>query len=172
MMVSVCKINTFVEMNQKVHRRTLLSKSTYTFLSENVYRHFQMTGFESVMSNVVAPQGQDITYHYVIISCVTLLKKQEIDLKNKRVKTRSPTIFFTFQQTRVGTCWCHDIFGNEYHYLLTCDFFKSDRKIYLKPYFYVKPNKRKYRKLLTSTNEATPIKLSKFAAIIMKKFSL
>ena len=30
-----------------------------------------------------------------------------------------------------------DDFGDEYHYLFTCDFFKSDRKLYLKPYFYV-----------------------------------
>ena len=65
-----------------------------------------------------------------------------------------------------------DDIGDEYHYLLTCDFFKSDRKLYLKPYFYVKPNIRKYRELFTSTNEATLIKLSKFVAIIMEKFSV
>ena len=50
--------------------------------------------------------------------------------------------------------------------------FKSDRKLYLKSYFYVKPNIRKYMELFTSTNEATLIKLSNFAAIIMKKFSV
>ena len=49
---------------------------------------------------------------------------------------------------------------------------KSDRKLNLKPYFYVKPNIRKYRELFTSTNEATLIKLSKFVAIIMEKFSV
>ena len=50
----------------------------------------------------------------------------------------------------------------------------SDRKLYLKPYFYVKPNIRKYlyRELFTSTNEATLIKLSNFVAIIMEKFSV
>ena len=45
-------------------------------------------------------------------------------------------------------------------------------KLYLKPYFYVKPNKRKYRELFTSTNDATLIKLSKFVEIIMEKFSV
>ena len=65
-----------------------------------------------------------------------------------------------------------DDIGDEYHYLFTCDFFKSDRKLYLKLYFYVKPNIRKYRELFTSTNEATLIKLSKFVAIIMEKFSV
>ena len=68
-------------------------------------------------------------------------------------------------------CTTDDI-GDEYHYLFTCDFFKSDRKLYLKPYFYVKPNRRKYRELFISTNEATLIKLAKFVANIMEKFSV
>ena len=68
-------------------------------------------------------------------------------------------------------CTIDDI-GDEYHYLFTCDYFTSDRKLYLKPYFYVKPNIRKYRELFTSTNETTLIKLSKFVAIIMEKFSV
>ena len=33
-------------------------------------------------------------------------------------------------------CTTDDI-GDEYHYLFTCDFFKSDKKLYLKSYFYV-----------------------------------
>ena len=65
-----------------------------------------------------------------------------------------------------------DDIGDEYHYLFTCDFFMSDRKLYLKPYFYVNPNIRKYREIFTSTNEATLMKSSKFVAINMEKFSL
>ena len=45
-------------------------------------------------------------------------------------------------------CTTDDI-GVEYQYLCTCDFFKSGRKLYLKSYFYVKPNIRKYMKLFT-----------------------
>ena len=63
-------------------------------------------------------------------------------------------------------CATDDI-GDEYHYLFTCDLFKS-----MKPYFYVKSNIRLYMELFTSTNEATLIKLSKFVAIIMEKFSV
>ena len=74
-------------------------------------------------------------------------------------------------ERKCKNCTTDDI-GDDYHYLFSCDFFKSDRKLYLKPYFYVKPNIRKYRELFTSTNEATLIKLSKFVAIIMEKFSV
>ena len=61
-------------------------------------------------------------------------------------------------------CTTDDI-GDEYHYLFKCDCFKSDRKLYLKPHVYVKPNISKHRELFTSTNEATLIKLSKFVAL-------
>ena len=56
-------------MNQELHRRTLLT--------QNIFRQFQMIG-ESGMPNVVALGGQDIKYHYVIMSYVKVLKKQEI----------------------------------------------------------------------------------------------
>ena len=80
-------------------------------------------------------------------------------------------IHVPLNERKCKICTKDDI-GDEYHYLFTCDFFKSDRKLYLKPYFYVKPNIRKYREHFTSTNEATLIKLSKFVAIIMEKFSV
>ena len=49
--------------------------------------------------------------------------------------------------------------------------FKNEKKIYLKPYFYVNPNICKYRELFTSNNEIALIKLSKFVRIIMQMFS-
>ena len=67
----------------------------------------------------------------------------------------------------VGTFPFVDDIGDEYHYLFTCE-----RKLYLKPYFYVKPNISMYRELSTSTNEVTLTKLSKFVAIIMEQISV
>ena len=46
------------------------------------------------------------------------------------------------------------------HDLFSCDFFKNERKLYLKSYFYVNPNICKYRELLTSNHETTLIKLA------------
>ena len=61
--------------------------------------------------------------------------------------------------------------GDEYHYLFSCDFFKNERNLYLKQYFYVNLNICKYRELFTSNSETTLIKLSNFVGIIMQKFS-
>ena len=43
--------------------------------------------------------------------------------------------------------------------------------MYLKPYFYAKPNVLKYNDHLISNNETTLVKLSKFVDIIMKRFA-
>ena len=61
--------------------------------------------------------------------------------------------------------------GDECHYLFSCDFFKTERKLYSKPYFYVNPSICKYRELFTSNSETTLIKQSKFVGIIMQTFS-
>ena len=73
-------------------------------------------------------------------------------------------------ERKCNVCNKNDI-GDEYHYLFSCDFFKNERKLYLKPYFYVNPNIYKYRELFTSNTETTLIKLSNFVRIIMQKFS-
>ena len=109
---------------------------------------------------------------YVIVSIVA----QSVECKIIKYRTGNHRLpvetgrwdDIPLNERKCKICTKDDI-GDEYHYLFTCDFFKSDRKLYLKPYFYVKSNIRKYRELFTSTNEATLIKLSKFVAIIMEK---
>ena len=75
----------------------------------------------------------------------------------------------SLNERKCNICNKSDI-GNEYHYFHVT-FLKSERKLYLKPYFYVNPNICKYKELFTSTSEKTLIKLSKFVGIIMQKFS-
>ena len=63
-------------------------------------------------------------------------------------------------------CATDDI-GDEHHYLFTWDLLRVTED-----YFYVKSNIRQYMEPFTSTNEATLIKLLKFVAIMMEKFSV
>ena len=58
--------------------------------------------------------------------------------------------------------------GDEFHYLLICPFFQTDRYSLIKSYFYCRPNVLKFKALLTSTNEKTLSNLSKFVKIIIK----
>ena len=67
-------------------------------------------------------------------------------------------------------CEKNDI-GDEFHYLFVCYHFKSERKNFLMPYFYKRPNIIKFKELLSTENENLLIKLSCFIKIIMKKFS-
>ena len=61
--VTLCKINTFVEMNQELHRSTFLLKSTYTFIKNMFKRQLRMVR-QSVMLNAVASLGQDVKFMF------------------------------------------------------------------------------------------------------------
>ena len=43
--------------------------------------------------------------------------------------------------------------GDEFHYLFVCNHFKSERKNFLMPYFYKRPNIIKIKELLSTENE-------------------
>ena len=61
--------------------------------------------------------------------------------------------------------------GDEFHYLLCCEFFEPERKRLLKPNFYTRPNMLKFKDLLCSDNIAILKKLSEFVKLIMSKFT-
>ena len=61
--------------------------------------------------------------------------------------------------------------GDEFHYLLTCPYFLTERCNLLKPYFYKRPNIVKFKSLLSSTNRKVLANLSKFVTIIMNNFT-
>ena len=56
----------------------------------------------------MAPRGQGITYYYVM-SCVILLRKQDIVTINNWKREAHLHVFpFHPNQTRVATFWCDD----------------------------------------------------------------
>ena len=61
--------------------------------------------------------------------------------------------------------------GDEFHYLLCCEFFEPERKRLLKPNFYTRPYMLKFKDLLCSDNIAILKKLSEFVKVIMSKFT-
>lgn len=61
--------------------------------------------------------------------------------------------------------------GDEFHYLLECSFFLNERKQFVEPYYFRRPNILKYSQLLNITNESKLVRLSKFMKIIMKSFT-
>ena len=46
--------------------------------------------------------------------------------------------------------FCNSDLGDEYHYLLACSKFNRERKQYLKPYYYKRPNVLKYHEIINS----------------------
>ena len=66
--------------------------------------------------------------------------------------------------------YCVDEVGDEFHFLLQCSHFSSNRKKYLNKYYYTRPNMFKFTQLMTCRNKTTLTKLSFFVKLIMKEF--
>lgn len=61
--------------------------------------------------------------------------------------------------------------GDEYHYLLSCIYFKTERKRLIKPYYFERANILKYHDLMNTENIAQLKDLCKFIRIIISKVS-
>ena len=61
--------------------------------------------------------------------------------------------------------------GDNFHYLLVCPYFLTDRKRYLSSRFYTRPNILLYQELLAISGKNDLEKLSVFTRILMNKFS-
>ena len=60
--------------------------------------------------------------------------------------------------------------ADEFHYLFICKYFDAQRKQYIKPYYFRRPNILKYKGLFSSKSQEKLSNLSKFVTIIMKEF--
>ena len=60
--------------------------------------------------------------------------------------------------------------GDEFHYLFICNCFRECRKLFLKPYYYVRPNTQKFETLFKLVKGPQYRNLCKFVKIIMKHF--
>ncbi|MES9884249.1 MAG: reverse transcriptase family protein [Sedimenticola sp.] len=67
-------------------------------------------------------------------------------------------------------CTANNI-GDEFHYLLECDFFNIERKKYVKKRFYHRPNILKFQELMQTNNINLLTNLSLFVSIIMNTFN-
>lgn len=47
---------------------------------------------------------------------------------------------------------CNKDLGDEYHYLLTCEYFKNERIKFIKPIYYRRPNVLKFQQLMNTTS--------------------
>ena len=67
-------------------------------------------------------------------------------------------------------CDSNDI-GDEFHYLINCNYFSTLRQRYIQKHYYERPNMLKYKELLTLTCTTKLIKLCTFINILLKHFT-
>ena len=84
---------------------------------------------------------------------------------------RFPVEVGRWYNTRINERKCHlcnNDLGDEYHYLLICPEFESERKKYLKPYYYKRPNVVKYSEIMNTNNEKMLKQLCLFIDFLLK----
>ena len=64
-------------------------------------------------------------------------------------------------------CNCLEV-GDEFHYLLGCPFFSSERERFIEKHYYSNPNILKYKELMNCTDERRLKDLCVFAKILIK----
>ena len=60
--------------------------------------------------------------------------------------------------------------GDEYHVLLECDFFATQRRLFIPRYYWNHCNSLKFSSLLSTNNTKLLKKLSDFVAIVLRMF--
>ena len=74
-----------------------------------------------------------------------------------------------YEQRICTVCNLNEV-GNEYHYIMKCNFFQSSRQKYLGNSIWINPNELKFSHLFQSKNVDTLRNLAKFVRDINKKF--
>jgi hypothetical protein len=69
------------------------------------------------------------------------------------------------QNRRCNLCPANEL-GDEFHYLFTCSFFKEERNLYVKKYYYKHPNVLKFKDLLCTVNARQTANIVKFIKIV------
>ena len=63
---------------------------------------------------------------------------------------------------------CNNTIGDEFHYILQCDYLKTHRNYYIKSYYTRYPNTLKFQSLMNEQNKSAIHKLCRFIEVIMK----
>lgn len=59
--------------------------------------------------------------------------------------------------------------GDEFHFLFECILFTGERRRFLKPYYYNRPNVIKTHELMNNKNKQESLKLCKFIKCILNR---
>ena len=83
----------------------------------------------------------------------TSLCKTSIHFRTRNHKLPVETGRWTGIPLDDGKCLlCQSDIGEEYHYLLACDYFKTSRRKYIKQFYYKRPNTLNFEQLLNTKN--------------------
>lgn len=147
---------TWLKLSVRQKLKDMFLSDWYSFLDNSnksmCYRVFKKTfGFENYLKS---------TPSYLLTYMIRFRTRNH----------RLPIETGNWQKIPVNQRLCHHCsnkIGDEFHYLFECSFFDNERKLFLKPYFFKRPNMYKFEQLMTTSNKTEYIKLCKFIKCIL-----
>ena len=114
---------------------------------------------------------KQLNFEYYLLSCNN---RERISLTKYRcANSNIPVynqIYIYMYETELCTLCDLNVNGDEYHYITICSYFRQSRELYLKHYFYTRPNMLKFSQLFSSENKRTLSRLAKLITVIMIQF--
>jgi len=98
------------------------------------------------------------------------IKYTKFRCRNHKLPVEAGVFAGLERSKRVCTICDSQEIGDEFHYIINCNFFSKERKLLIDKYFYTHPSTEKFGKLLQSHDQSKLVKMSKFVKIIMEQF--
>ena len=112
---------------------------------------------------------KQLNFEDYLLSCYN---RERISLTKYRCANSKIPVYNQIYMYETELCTLCDlnVNGDEYHYIMICPYFRQSRELYLKHYFYTRPNMRKFSQLFSSENKRTLSRLAKLITVIMIQF--
>ena len=112
---------------------------------------------------------EQLNFEDYVLSCNY---RERISLTKYRCANSNIPVYNQIYMYKTELCTLCDlnVNGDEYHYIMICPYFRQSRELYLKHYFYTRPNMLKFSQLFSSENKRTLSRLAKLITVIMIQF--
>ena len=132
--------------------------------------HSSINNMSSCLNYRIFKEDHFLEYYLEILEPINRVYFIRYRCGNSKI----PVVLGRYNNQSIDECLCHlcncgDV-GDEYHYVMKCKFFETERNNLIPHFYHRNPNVIMFRLLLSTQNKSILIRLSKFISIISDKF--
>ena len=159
----------YLWLNQSMMDTNHAKQLIHTRIEEVALHNWYTDISTSSMCTMYRLFKKQLNFEDYLLSCNN---RERISLTKYRCANSKIPVYNQIYMYETELCTLCDlnVNGDEYHYIMICPYFRQSRELYLKHYFYTRPNMRKFSQLFSSENKRTLSRLAKLITVIMIQF--